>query len=159
MNIVLEGCKASGKSTVASHFVNKGYEYFHSSSKTKNDLDYHLGLLDYDNRVIDRFSVGEMIYPTIYNRDGKLDWIQFSRTMNDRNTIYVILYASDINFILDRITTRGRETYDENYQFIKKSNELFKFIGQNFKNRKNILLFDVCKYEPKEIIRKVEELI
>lgn len=166
INIVLEGPKSSGKSTIANHFVKKGFKYFHSSSETLNDLKYHIELLsqnkrifngeDSEKRVIDRFSVGEMIYPSLYGRKGKLDWNGFTYTMCDINTVYVILYSSDINLLINRINKRGRNTEDEQIEYVKKSNEMFEFIGKNF-NNKNILVFDVSEYSTKEIIKKIEE--
>lgn len=166
INIVLEGPKSSGKSTISDHFAKKGFKYFHSSSETDNDLNYHMELLfqnkrifkglECENRVIDRFSVGEMIYPSIYQRKGKLDWNAFAYTMSSINTIYVILYSSDINLLINRINKRGRNTEDEQIEYIKKSNEMFEFIGKNF-NNENILVLDVAKHSTKEIIEKIEE--
>lgn len=162
INIVLEGPKGSGKSTISDHFVKKGFEYFHSSAETENDFLYHCELLsdrifDDEKRVIDRFSVGEMIYPSIYERVNKLDWLEFIVTMSHPDTVYVILYSSDIDFLINRIFDRGRETSDENIEFIKKSNDMFKMIGNNF-NEKNILLIDVSKTTSEEIIKQIEEL-
>lgn len=161
VNIVLEGPKASGKSTISNHFRNKGYEYFHSSASTKNDLDYHLNLLENKkkvNRVIDRFAVGEMIYPVIYDREPKMDWIKFVLTMMDRNTVYVILYSSDVEILMNRILERGRFTDDEEREMVRKSNEGFELIGKNFAYS-NVLCFDITKISTKEIIKQVEKAI
>ena len=61
MNIVLEGAKGTGKSTLAKHFIDKGFKYHHSTSQTENDFNYHMDLLKKDNMIMDRFSLGEMI--------------------------------------------------------------------------------------------------
>lgn len=159
MNIVLEGPKASGKSTIAKHFINEGYAYFHSTSKTENDFNYHRDLLmNQNNRVIDRFSVGEMIYPTLYDRDGKLDWMTYFLTMNDKNTIYVILYSSSDYILIDRLYNRDGESYLKDASVLVESNMLFKFMSKTIKNE-NILSFDISQTSTKQIIERIEEKI
>ena len=44
----------------------------HSSSDTKNDLEYHLDILSNDNTVFDRCNLGEIVYPAIYGRTPKM---------------------------------------------------------------------------------------
>lgn len=157
MNIVLEGPKASGKSTLAKHFILLGYEYFHSSSETENDLKYHLDLLEGDKRVIDRFSVGEMIYPSIYNREGKLSLPEFLTTMTNQDTIYVILFASNINDLFERIELRdyGKKI---DYKSLRASNSCFKMMAHNLKTvNKNIKTFDISKTDIENIIKEIED--
>lgn len=157
MNIVLEGPKASGKSTLAQHFISLGYEYFHSSSETENDLKYHLDLLKGDKRVIDRFSIGEMIYPSIYNREGKLSLPEFLTTMINKDTIYVILFASNINDLLERIELRdyGKKI---DYESLRASNSCFKMMARNLKTiNKNIKIFDISKTNIEDIIKEIED--
>lgn len=148
MNIVLEGAKGTGKSTIAKHFIEKGYEYFHSSSETENDLKYHLDLLDGDKRVIDRFSIGEMIYPIVYQRESKLKYDEFIETLIDKNTIYCVLYSSVPDVLIDRIISRNHEK-DINFkeQDIIDSNKLFEDMYYDlipYRNCTNIYFFDVA---------------
>ena len=148
MNIVLEGAKGTGKSTIAKHFIEKGYEYFHSSSETENDLKYHLGLLDGDKRVIDRFSIGEMIYPIVYQRESKLNYNEFIETLIDKNTIYCVLYSSVPDVLIDRIISRNHEK-DINFkeQDVIDSNKLFEDMYYDlipYRNCTNIYFFDVA---------------
>ena len=64
MNIILEGPKASGKTTLAELLKKEGYGRVHLDADTKNDYDFHLELLeDNDKTVFDRFSIGEIVYP------------------------------------------------------------------------------------------------
>lgn len=157
MNIVLEGPKASGKSTLAQHFISLGYEYFHSSSETENDLEYHLDLLRGDKRVIDRFSVGEMIYPSVYNREGKLSLPEFITTMINQDTIYVILFASNINDLFERIELRDYAKKID-YKSLRASNSCFKMMAKNAKTvNKNIKAFDISKTDIEDIIKEIED--
>lgn len=61
MNIILEGLDAAGKTTLAEKLKLKyGMDIIHSTASTRNDLAYHLDLLDYrSNTVFDRFYAGE----------------------------------------------------------------------------------------------------
>ena len=62
-----------GKSTLAKYLANKfNLEILHSSSETKNDLDYHIELIEKDNIVLDRANLGEIVYPLIYGREPKM---------------------------------------------------------------------------------------
>lgn len=120
---------------------------------------YHVDLvMDKNKRVVDRFSIGEMIYPVLYGRKGKLEWFDFELTMSVPNTFYVILYSSKDNELFNRINLRSEEKdIDLNYDLVEKSNKLFEFIGKTVEN-KNVLVFDITKISSKEIISKLEEL-
>lgn len=158
MNLVLEGPKGSGKSTISDHFVELGYEYFHSDSNTPNDLQYHLELLrDQDNRVIDRFSVGEMVYPSIYGRLGKMNMFEFFASMNMPNTIYVILYAENEEMLYNRIKDRNdKKDVDISFNDVHLSNLYFKQTKEIF-NKDNILVINISEKNSKEIIEEIEE--
>lgn len=155
MNFVLEGPKSSGKSTIAKFFIDNGYEYFHSTNETENDFDYHFSLLkDKNKRIIDRFSIGEMIYPTIYDRESKLNFSDFYFTMIMPNTVYIILYASDVDELIERIFERDSGKKEIEVDVLIESNKLFEFMAKSLKG-KNILSFDVCKYSSDDIIKEL----
>lgn len=71
-----------GKSTLVDYIIEKyKTDMIHSSSETKNDLKYHMDLLDYEFPVVyDRFNLGEIVYPSVYRKKKK---IKFIRTRND----------------------------------------------------------------------------
>lgn len=163
MNIVLEGAKGTGKSTLARHFINKGFDYHHSTSQNKNDFNYHMNLLKKDNMVLDRFSLGEMIYPKIYNREGKINLKEFVETFSDENTVYVILFTEDnYDYILDkRVTDRdGVLTVaqtDNLYYSAKKFRIAAEFLGEF--GGENVLVFDTVFTPSSQIIDRIETVI
>ena len=167
MNIVLEGAKGTGKSTIAKHFVEKGYEYFHSSSETENDLKYHLDLLDGDKRIIDRFSLGEMIYPRVYRRESRINDSDLLDTFSDPNTIYLVLFSSDNDLLIDRIKNRNEEKdHNLNFERVLESNDYFKSSKYFFaKYSKYIVILndiyyvDVSKITSKEVINFIEGVL
>ncbi len=127
MNIILEGPDATGKSTLAEKLKKKfGMNIINSTSKTRNDFHYHIDLLDYqDNTVFDRFHVGEMVYPDIYGRDGKLsdqDFLKITTRIIENNDLLIVFYCSDINVLKERLIERGELNYLEE---IDLQNKLF----------------------------------
>lgn len=74
--ILLEGMDKVGKSTVAQHFVDNGYEYIHMSSPPKYiSREDYLALMftivantANKNVVIDRTWYGELVWPYAYGR-------------------------------------------------------------------------------------------
>ena len=93
MRVCLEGPDGSGKSTLVEYLQkNFNMKMIHSSSETANDLEYHMGLLEDNNVVLDRANLGEIVYPAIYNRAPKMTWsdqIDFMNECMSKNVIYV----------------------------------------------------------------------
>lgn len=142
MNIILEGPDATGKTTLAEKLRDKfGMTIHHSTSKTRNDLNYHMDLLDYrQNTVFDRFHLGEMVYPEIYNRKAKLNQGEIdiiNKAIIDNNDMLVIFITSNMDIIKERLIERGEENYipemeQQNELFIKAANYCKKLNYKNF---------------------------
>ena len=150
MNIIIEGPDATGKTTLAEKLQKKyGMEYFHSTSKTPNDLKFHSDLLDKDNMICDRFMCGEYVYPKIYNRPPKMtleEIVQIMQKIVDNNDILVIMYASDLNTLKERLIARGELDY---LKEIEEQNKLFQEIAHILEvfEYKNFVTVDVSKLE------------
>lgn len=136
MNIIIEGPEASGKTTLA-NFILDHYPYFeynHATSKTPNDYNYHKELLNKHYSLCDRFCIGELVYPKIYNREPKLNIGEVYNLFNqckENNDIFIILYSSDINILKNRLKERGEFNYlDE----IEQQNKLFYTYAWNLIN-------------------------
>ena len=116
MNLILSGPDACGKTTLANKMIKEhGMDIIHSTAKTRNTLEYHLDLLDYhDNTVLDRFSMGEMIFPRIYGRDPMITVDEFYETLDrvmENNDMYVVFTCSDSNILKERLLERGEDNY------------------------------------------------
>ena len=111
MNIIIEGPDATGKTTLTNKLIKKyNMKSTHLSSDTKNDFDFHDKLLDKNNYVYDRFFMGELVYPKLYNRKPKLTFNETLKLMNkivENNDIFIVFYASDIKTLKNRIKERG----------------------------------------------------
>lgn len=150
MNIIIEGPDATGKTTLSEKLQKKyNLDYMHLTSETPNDLKFHLDLLDKDNMVYDRFMCGELVYPEIYHREPKMSFEDVCKVMNkiiDNNDIFIMMYASDINVLKERLIERGELNY---LKEIEQQNELFTKIIYTLQvfEYKNFIPVDVSKVE------------
>lgn len=148
MNVILEGLDAAGKTTLAEKLRDKyGMSILHSTAKTRNDLFYHLDLLDYrTNTVFDRFHVGEYVYPKVYKRDVKIDdegFVQIERRIIDNNDMFIIFIASDMDIVNKRLIARDEKEY---LKEMAAQNKWFTKYAEKFKkyNYKNFYVIDVA---------------
>ena len=149
-NVILEGIDAAGKTTLARKLRDKyNMQIINSTAKTRNDLGYHLDLLDYQNNtVFDRFHFGEIIYPNMYNREGKInleDWDEINKRIIDNNDLMIVLTTSDISIIRERLIARGEEEFLAD---IEEQNNLFKKFVDIFNDLhkyKNFYAIDIAK--------------
>lgn len=148
MKIIIEGPDGAGKTTLANYLKDKyNLKILHSSSETKNDLQYHLDLLNKDNIILDRANLGEIVYPTIYNRIAKMTWseqLEFMNYCKDNNIIYIIFYASNFNDLKDRLFKRGDT--EQVLQNAEKINFVFMFLAKMFNELyNNVHIIDISK--------------
>ena len=155
-NIIIEGTDGVGKTTLAKNLASAyGYNYFHSSSKTPNDYQYHFSLLDSDDKVVlDRFHIGELIYPILFDRDSKLTVESATMLSRMDDTLTIILYSSSDEFIINRIVERGDA---EDMKVVIAANKMFQMIGQFLELLGvEVMMIDVSK---ENLIQKVVEKI
>lgn len=148
MIIVIEGPDGAGKSTLVDYLIeNYNLDMKHSSAYTKNDLDYHLDLLEEDNVVLDRANLGEIVYPSVYGREPKMDWddqIDFMNECADRNILYIIFYSSDFEVLRKRLFKRGDT--EEVLKNAEKINLVFKVLANEFSTfYDNVFALDISK--------------
>jgi thymidylate synthase/deoxyadenosine/deoxycytidine kinase len=162
MNIVLSGMDACGKSTLANKLRNKyNMNYVHLTSKNRNDLNYHLDLIDtHENTVFDRFSVGEMIFPRLYNREPKMTHEEFYETLKrikENNDIYIIFNCSNVDILKERLIARGEEkVLDE----IEDQCKLYKEVADDMKNYFNgYKNFYICDIAEEDCYNKLDNWI
>lgn len=119
----------------------------HSSSETKNDLQYHIDLLKEDNVVLDRANLGEIVYPAIYNREPKMNWdeqIDFMNECSKIGVIYIIFYASNFETLRERLFKRGdtQQVLDN----AEKINLAFRILAEEFASLyDNVYALDISK--------------
>lgn len=149
MNVILEGPDAAGKTTLAEKLQRKyGMTTHHSTSRTRNDLHYHIDLLDYrTNTVFDRFHLGEYVYPIIYNRSSKLtteESAMIDKRIIDNNDLIIVFTTSNMEIINERLRERGETNYIPE---MTQQNELFTEAANKFStyNYKNFYVIDIAE--------------
>lgn len=146
MKVIIEGPDGSGKSTLAKYLEeNYNIDIIHSSSETKNDLQYHLDLIKDDNIVLDRANLGEIVYPIVYNRPAKMTWsdqIDFMNKCLDEDIIYIIFYASNFEDLKERLFKRGDT--EQVLQNAEKINLTFNMLAKMFSELyNNVFALDI----------------
>lgn len=153
MKFIVEGIDAAGKTTLIEKVLHK-YKLsntYHSTSKTANDLAYHLNMLNLNEScALDRFHFGEgIVYPTLYNRIGKLsidDFKKINAKIVEDKDILVCMVCSDLSIINKRLIERGELNYlnempGQNTLFMKAA-QLFR---EQFPDYENFYLIDVAQ--------------
>lgn len=158
MHIILEGPDGSGKTTIANALINKyGFKYHHSTSKTQNDLSYHIDLLlSSTPTVYDRFNIGEHIFPTLFGRESKMNMfslVAIIRTIQTTNCVMVILYSSDVSILKKRLKIRGEDS--KTLKLIDSINYMFQMFATSLlRGYDNVLAIDIASEDP---LTKIEE--
>lgn len=111
MNIIIEGCDGTGKSTLAKHLCETlGLYYWHESEP--RTLAEYQQMLSSGGVCFDRFCFGQFVYNTPEQRkmtEGELATLVagFKQT----NTLLIYVDAST-DTIINRLLTRGEGTED-----------------------------------------------
>ena len=80
--------------------------------------------------MLDRFQIGEIIYPILFGRKSKLSLNQVLMLARTEDTHTLILYSSSEEFLFNRLKNRGNDVDDIEYVF--QANKLFKLVGEFF---------------------------
>lgn len=116
MLIIISGCDRSGKTSIATKFVEKNkYEYTHfSSPKNKEDgkqqyFNFIANINSYENYLCDRFYEGEFVYAPIY-RNYQLDYApQLEETLLQKTNAMYVYVKADLDIIKKRIKEVGED--------------------------------------------------
>jgi thymidylate kinase len=111
--IILEGVDGAGKTTLAKILANEyGLDYCHCGKTDPCDYAYYRQSIRKDNIVWDRHVIGELIYPTVFNRKSQCcpedARIVLSLGKQDLGLKTIVLTADD-DVIMNRLLARGDE--------------------------------------------------
>lgn len=107
MNIVIEGCDGTGKSTIAKHLCEMlGLQYWHESAP-RTFSEYSL-MLSCGGFVFDRFCVGQFVYNTPEQQKMSFEELKtlLSEVFPKTNTLLVYVDAHT-DTITSRLIARG----------------------------------------------------
>lgn len=122
MNIVIEGCDGTGKSSIAKHLCERlGLQYWHESQP--RTFDEYKQMLEYGGFVFDRFCFGQFVYNTPAQRRLSIEELKTLLADVFPATGTILLYVdAHTESIIKRLLQRGEgteEIKDEMVKYIK----------------------------------------
>jgi thymidylate kinase len=152
MRIVIEGADGTGKTTLSKNLARTyGIDRLNINRYDPNTFNFYLETLNKTNVVFDRHFVGEMVYPEVFNRKGKLETLDFEWLLNycrEKGIPIIILYT-DEHILKQR---QKLDEYPEVLNNIIEINRKFIEIGEKYQ----IPLIDVEKVNYEEICELIE---
>lgn len=112
MKIVLEGCDGTGKTTLAKLLANKyKLDICHCTQSDPGDYEFYKQTIRKDNVVWDRHTIGELIYPHIFDREPKLgtEGARLITLFGKEAGAKFLILTGDIKEIRCRLIDRGNE--------------------------------------------------
>ena len=138
MRLIITGHDYSGKSTMLKEvwdsFDNRKASYIHLSYREPTNYDFYYQTLMFDNFVMDRCFLDELIYPEVFNRKPNLTEEEASRLLYEceaRQIKILILECSDEE-IKKRIESRKEKEEQEVLDNILKIKERYREIARKF---------------------------
>ena len=132
--IIIEGADGTGKTTLAKHLAAKyDIDICHCTAEDPADYDFYLQTSRKKNVIWDRHTIGELIYPTVFNRQPKIS-TEDARLLLAYAREYgasIFVLTADIQDIKWRLKERGNECA-EVLEKIEWINERFLFFADQF---------------------------
>ena len=118
MRIIVEGCDGTGKTTLVNKLIEKYNikNYVHTTKDDPNTFSFYSESLDRDDIIFDRHFIGEMIYPSIFNRQGNLTRRNFERLLYKAYMLgyKIFILFSDSETIKQRLSDNEHKEVIEN---------------------------------------------
>lgn len=155
MRIILEGADGTGKTTLAKILAEKyNLDICHCGVSDPCDYDFYKQSVRKDNIVWDRHTIGELIYPRVFERVPQLGTedarLVISYAKELKTKIFVL--TTDIEEIKRRLFVRGGED-QKIYDNLRWINDQFLF----YANQYSIPIIDTSKLTMAEIFAMVEK--
>lgn len=154
MKIILEGCDGTGKTTLAKILADKyGLDICHCTQHDAKDYDFYRQTLRKENVVWDRHTLGELIYPKIFERKQYIGTEDARLVMHyaKEEGVKVFVLTCEPDLLKKRLLSRGTE----DYRIIKNCeniDHLFRFFARQY----NLPVIDTTKMTLQEIFNLIE---
>lgn len=155
MRVIIEGCDGTGKTTLAKILAEKyNLDMCHCTQHDGKDYDFYFQTLRKENVIWDRHTLGELIYPEIFDRRPEITLEEVANLMRyvKENNIKIFVLTADQETLRKRLLSRGTE----DYRIIKNCNEIDKQF-KDFAAYFSIPVIDTTKMTLSEIYDLVKE--
>lgn len=155
MKIILEGADGTGKTTLAKLLADKyKLDICHCTASDPGDYDFYKQTARKDNVIWDRHTIGELIYPYVFNRPPQIGTedarlvLAYAREAGAK----VFVLTADIDEIKRRVMSRGSED-QRIIDKIEWINDQFLFFAEQYQ----VPVIDTSKMTFDEIFKLVEK--
>ena len=156
MKIILEGVDGAGKTTLAKILAEKyGLDVVHCTQHDAADYAFYRQTLRKENVIWDRHTLGELIYPRVFNRRPQLGTEDARLVMHyaKEEGVKVLVLTADMNVLLERLNARcpaEDPMIMDNLDYIDNK---FKFYAKEYR----VPVIDTSKMTLNEIFNLLEE--
>lgn len=154
MKIILEGVDGAGKTTLAKILAEKyGLDICHCTQYDAADYDFYRQTLRKANVVWDRHTLGELIYPRIFDRKPQIGTEDARLVMHyaKEEGVKILVLTADMATIYERLNARGNED-SRIYENVDWIDSQFRF----YANQYHVPIIDTSKMTLQQIFDLVE---
>lgn len=155
MRVILEGVDGAGKTTLAKILAERyGLDIAHCTQADAADYAFYRQTLRKENIVWDRHTLGELIYPKVFNRKAQIatEDARLITHYAKEEGVKILVLTADMPVLLERLNKRvPKENFliMDNLDFIDSQ---FKFFAEHF----HLPVIDTSKMTLNEIFNLIE---
>lgn len=163
--LIIEGAKGSGKSTIIREVIDKLKDVpnvFHSTPWNLTEMiERSRNMKDEGTIIYDRFNLGELVYPIVYERKAQLNLWDIHQSINKMTNedLYIILHASQQNALIDRLRERDGLNNVHKMVEVVKSDSIFHAYGTYlttyWNGKRKVFMFDINNADEMSQMREV----
>lgn len=156
MKIILEGCDGTGKTTLAKVIADKySLDICHCTACDPTDFDFYKQTARKENVIWDRHTIGELIYPEVFNREGQMspEDVRIVLGYFRENGGKIFVLTADDDIIKERLSNRSISEASKIVNRIEFINNKFKFYAEQF----CVPIIDTSKMTLNEVFELIEK--
>lgn len=155
MKIIIEGVDGAGKTTLAKILAERyGLDVCHCTQHDAADYDFYRQTLRKQNVVWDRHTLGELIYPKVFNRKAQITPEDARLIMHyaKEEDVKVLVLTADLTVLQKRLTCRRIPEHTLIMENLAHIDEQFRFFAEEF----HLPVIDTSKMTLQQIFDLVE---